>query len=193
MTACRAAAAMLAALFGLAAVACGGGARGPALAAADGSVHAPLVRAPGAVHVVVFVSHECPIANAYAPTLRELAASWAGQPVHLYLAVIDPDLSAAAATAHAQQYDLPGTLLLDPRQELARTLAATRTPEAFVLGDAGLVYRGRIDDQWHGFGARAQAANHHELRDAVAAALAGRAAPVARTDAVGCLLPEPRR
>ncbi|MBL8722756.1 MAG: redoxin domain-containing protein [Planctomycetes bacterium] len=193
MTVRRAAALAFAALCGLLACSGGGAEPGPRLAAADGTVHAPLVRAQGAVHVVVFVSHECPIANAYAPTLRELAAAWAGQPVRLYLVLVDPDLSPAAAAAHAQQYELPGTLLLDPHHELATALAATRTPEAFVLGAAGLVYRGRIDDQWHNFGARAQAANRHELRDAVAAALGGRTATVARTDAVGCLLPEPRR
>jgi hypothetical protein len=61
-----------------------------------------------------------------------------------------------------------------------------------VLDAAGLVYRGRIDDQWSALGARAPAASRHDLRDAVAARLAGRPVAVARTESVGCLLPEPR-
>lgn len=190
---CCSVATVLGAALVLALAACRESSRGPVLAAVDGSLHAPLARPPGAVHVLVFASHECPIANAYAPTLRELAALWAGQPLRLYLAYVDPDLDTATAAQHARDYALPGTVLLDPRQDLARAVGASRTPEAFVLADAGVVYRGRIDDQWHGFGARAQTATHHELRDAVASTLAGRPVAVPRTEAVGCLLPEPRR
>lgn len=172
--------------------ACTGNAAGPELAAADGTRHRPLDRAPGTVHVVVFLSHECPIANAYAPELRALAARWAGRPVRWFLVHVDPDLTAAAAAAHAASYDLPGTVLLDPHHDLVRALGATRTPEAFVLADRGVVYRGRIDDLWQGFGARAATASTHELRDAVDAVLAGRPVATTATDAVGCLLPEPR-
>jgi hypothetical protein len=80
---------------------------------------------------------------------------------------------------------------LDPHQHLARAVGATKTPEAVVLAGSQ-VYRGRIDDQWSALGARAQVASHHDLRDAVAAALAGRPAAVASTPVVGCLLPEAR-
>lgn len=176
----------------LLAAACGG-APGPALTSLDGAVVHPLQRAPGAVHVVVFLSQECPIANAYAPVLRELAQAWRDQPVRLFLTHVDPDLTQAAAAQHAKEYELPGTVLLDPRHELASALGATRTPEAFVLADAGTVYRGRIDDQWAALGARAAAASIHDLRDAVAATLAGQPIATPITDSIGCLLPEPRR
>jgi len=169
-----------------------GGAANPALRDADGVAHQPLARGPGTVHVVVFTSHECPIANAYAPTLKALAASWAGKPVRLFLAHVDPDVAADQVRAHAAAYELPGTVLLDPRHELARALGATRTPEAVVLGDAGIAYRGRIDDQWAALGSRAQQAAVHDLRDAVAAVLAGKAVANPTTDVVGCLLPEPK-
>lgn len=170
-----------------------GGSRGPSLSALDGKLYHPLERAAGTVHVVVFVSQECPIANAYAPTLRELATSWADKPVKLFLVHVDPDLTLETAKQHAAEYELPGTLLLDPRHELAKALGATRTPEAFVLGDTGTAYHGRIDDQWAALGSRAQEAGIHDLRDAVTAVLAGK--PVANpvTDATGCLLPEPKR
>lgn len=147
----------------------------------------------GSVHVLVFTSHECPIANAYAPTLRELAASWMDLPVHVFLVHVDPDLTAAAARGHARDYDLPGTILLDPYQDLARALDVRRTPEAVVLTAASAVYRGRIDDQWHALGARNPTVAHHDLRDAVAGAVRGERATAQGPPAVGCLLPEPRR
>ncbi|HEX6813478.1 MAG TPA: redoxin domain-containing protein [Planctomycetota bacterium] len=159
----------------------------------DGRVHQPTEPARGQVHVLVFTSHECPIANAYAPTLRTLASQWQGQPVRLFLIHVDPDLAAAAAAAHARDYELPGAILLDPRHQLATALGATRTPEAVVLSGAGLVYRGRIDDQWRELGARRPEASVHDLRAAVETALKGGVVPAPFPQAVGCLLPEPAR
>ncbi|HEU4420698.1 MAG TPA: redoxin domain-containing protein [Planctomycetota bacterium] len=158
----------------------------------DGKAHDPLAVGHGAVHVLLFTSHECPIANAYAPTLRELASSWSGTAVRLFVIHVDPDLTVAAARTHARDYELPGSILLDPHHQLARAVGATKTPEAVVLTGSSMVYRGRIDDQWRALGSRAQDATSHDLRDAVAAALAGRAVAVASTPVVGCLLPEAR-
>lgn len=159
----------------------------------DAVTHEPLAVAAGAVHVLLFTSHECPIANAYAPTLRELASSWSGTAVRLFVIHVDPDLTVAAARSHARDYELPGTIVLDPHHRLARAVGATKTPEAVVLLPSTIVYRGRIDDQCSALGARAQAASSHDLRDAVAQALAGRPVAVASTPVVGCLLPEARR
>ncbi len=158
-----------------------------------GREHAPLRVAAGGLHVLVFTSQECPIANAYAPTLRDLAATWETAPVRLFLVHVDPDLTATTARDHASAYELPGTILLDPGHHLATALGIRRTPEAVVLGPDQVFYRGRIDDQWHALGARSHTPAHQDLRDAVAAALRGDALPGPHPEAVGCLLPEPRR
>ena len=113
------------------------------------------------MHVLVFTSHECPIANAYAPTLQHLAASWRDAAVQLFVVHVDPDLTAAAAREHARAYALPGTIVLDPAHVLAAALGVTRTPEAVVLTAGGPAYRGRIDDQWRSLGTRAPAATTH--------------------------------
>lgn len=156
----------------------------------DGNLHAVLPVAEGQVHVVVFTSHECPIANSYAPTLRELAGGWQGTPIRLFVVHCGPDLGPAQAAVHARQFELPGTVLLDPHLELAQRLGAQRTPEAVVVTASGTAYRGRIDDQWAALGSRRAAADHHDLRDAVTSALTGRAVPTPWPAAVGCLLPE---
>lgn len=158
-----------------------------------GTLHAPLDGAGETVQVFVVTSQECPIANAYAPVIAELAQSWRDRPVELWIVHADPDLDAAAAAAHARDYELPGTVLLDPGHDLIRALGADKTPEAVVRHRGAIVYRGRIDDQWQALGARGQEASRHDLRDAVTATLEGRPVPTARTEVVGCLLPEPRR
>ena len=166
---------------------------GPVVMDCHGEQHAPLAVAGDAVHVVVFISHECPIANGYAPTLRTLQEAWSRDSrVQLFLVHVDPDLSAEQALVHAKDYELPGTLLMDPTQVLAKECGATITPEAVVVRASGIAYRGRIDDQWRKLGSRAPQASQNDLADAVANVLAGK--PVAQPfpKAVGCLLPEPR-
>ena len=142
---------------------------------------------------MVFTSPECPIANGYAPRLRELVREFEGRPVQWFLVHVDPDVDAARAGAHRREFELPGRVLLDPQQRLASELGITRTPEAAVVTPTGLAYRGRIDDQWLRLGSRAPAASQHDLRDAVQAVLAGRVVESPHPAAVGCRLPEPRR
>jgi hypothetical protein len=67
----------------------------------------------------------------------------------------------------------------------------TVTPEAVLLDDRGRVrYRGRIDDQFAARQRRNAAPRTHELRDAIAAVLAGREVAEPHVEAVGCPLPE---
>jgi len=172
------------------AVACGCATSGATAATdLDGVQCEPLQVPEGRIHVLVVTNHECPIANSYAPTLRALAEAWRPLPVDLFLVHVDPDITVAAARAHAAAYELPGHVLLDPRQQIAAAVGATRTPEAVVLNRSGVLYRGRIDDQWRALGERLPAPTVDDLRAAVAAALKGE--PVARPfmPATGCLLP----
>ena len=187
---------------GLGAVLAGGfascvGTPAPAPAAAttvldlDGRAHQPLQVSPDGVHVLVFLSQECPIANGYAPTLQLLAGADAPPAVRWFLVHVDPELAVAAARDHATAYGLPGTVVLDPQHQLARALGITRTPEAAVLGPTGLCYRGRIDDQWAALGSRRPAPTCRDLQAAIALARTGRATAEPWPTAVGCLLPEP--
>ncbi len=157
----------------------------------DGRIVDPRVVPTGCVHVVVFTSHECPIANGYAPTLQELARVHTAPAVRWFFVHVDPDLEVAAARDHAQSYGLPGTLLFDRRHDLASALQVTKTPEVVVLSGNEVCYRGRIDDQWRALGTRG-AATQQDLAQAIERARRGQATPAPWPAAVGCLLPEPR-
>ena len=93
----------------------------------DGRPQQPLQVPPGAVHVLVFVSQECPIANSYAPTLQRLAQQQTGAAVHWFVVHVDPELAAAAAREHAAAYDLPGTVLRDPQHQLVQGISGVRS------------------------------------------------------------------
>jgi hypothetical protein len=81
---------------------------------------------------------------------------------------------------------------MDPEQTLAHHVGATATPQAAVLDRAGnVVYLGRIDDRYVGFGRRREMTTSHELRDALDAVIEGRAVTRATAPTIGCEIPPP--
>ena len=153
---------------------------------------APLDVGRATAHVLLFTTVDCPIANGYAPAIRELATEYETRGVRFFLVHVDPDVDASRARQHAEDfgYDLP--VLLDGGHSLVRALGATITPEAAVLTpDGSLAYRGRIDDWYAGLGRKRVRPTTFDLRDALEDVLQGRPVGVPRTDSVGCLMPEP--
>ena len=158
-----------------------------ALCSLDGSEHRPLEVAARTLHVLLFLTTDCPIANAYAPTIARLREEFEAQGVRFFLVHVDPQLGPDAALHHAAAYGHRPPILLDRRHELVRAVGATITPEVAVLAPGGvLAYRGRIDDWFGAIGKKRPAPTGHDLRDALGELLAGRAPREARTEAIGC-------
>ena len=150
----------------------------------------PLPSAVGKKAVVLlFIARDCPVSNSYAPEIGRIIARYTPLKVGFTLVYPDPDTSLAAARQHAKDYGYTCPLLLDSTHKLVRRAGATVTPEAAVFAPGGrLLYRGRIDDLYLGFGKRRNAATRHDLRDALDAVLAGHAVPAPRTEAIGCFI-----
>jgi peroxiredoxin len=163
---------------------------------------APVIRAPDGrsirlqapemgVLVLVFYSTECPISNAYSPTLNGLVRAYPADRFRLVGLCTDPDRTDAQLAEHKTEYELSFPVAADRGLAVARRYGVTKTPEAVALDASGRVrYRGRIDDQ---FAARSKKNRHprtHELRDAIDALLTGREVEQPEVPAVGCPLPE---
>jgi hypothetical protein len=153
----------------------------------------PLHGAPGEVSVIVFSSTDCPVANALAPALARIHADTEDPRLRFHLVHVSPGLTPEDAEAHAREYDLGMTRVLDPEHRLVRALGATVTPEAVVLrfdeqGRAVTVYTGRINDLFLAPGRRRPRVQRHDLREAIEAALAARPFEGAQEPAVGCLI-----
>ena len=154
----------------------------------DGTTQRPFQSASHA-RVFLFVRTDCPISNRYAPELQRMAAEFKGRDVEFWLVYSDHSEQPADITRQIADYNLPGTPLLDPKQELARRAEATVTPQAAVFDQQGrLMYSGRIDDRFVDFGKSRPAAETHDLDAAITATLEGRPVAHARTRAVGCYL-----
>ena len=143
----------------------------------------------GRVHVIVFVRSDCPISNRMAPEVRELCKEFTPRGVDFYLTYVDPRESAEAIRTHLHDYEYTCPALRDMKHDLATATGATVTPEAVVFDkDWKIAYRGRINNQFEDFGKSREKATTHELRDAIAATLAGRPVAAAETKAIGCYI-----
>jgi hypothetical protein len=168
--------------------------RGPStLEFADlaGVPHRPLELQANRAAVVIFVLHDCPISNRYAPEIQRLADEFASKRVPFYLVHVDPQLSTADAKKHAKEYRYKLPVLVDRRHDLVKHLKATTAPEAFVIGaENKVLYRGRIDDRYAAVGKPRSQVQRQDLRLALSAVVAGKPVEVAETKAIGCYIPE---
>ena len=157
-----------------------------------GELQRPLHPEGNQAHVLVFVTTDCPIANGYAPEIQSIADDYRDRSVRFFLVHVDPQVTREAAAAHALDYGFEVPILLDPTQELVAETGATITPEAVVLTPSGeMAYRGRIDNWYAQLGRKRRFPTQHDLRDAIDAVLAGEPVETARTQAVGCFVPDP--
>lgn len=153
-----------------------------------GRTHQPLV-VSGRANVVIFITTDCPISNAYAPEINSLVEEYLSRGVKFYVAHVDRDVTIEDVRQHAAEYGFKCPVLLDSQHELVKALGATVTPEAAVIdGERRLAYQGRIDDRYTDFGKKRLAPSQRDLREALDAVLAGRKVANPRTRAIGCYI-----
>lgn len=144
--------------------------------------------------VLIFVGHDCPISNAYSPEIARLCKEFGPRKVAFCVVYADADLGRKDAARHAEEFGLPCPAILDPQMTLALRVGATVKPEAAVLSPKGeRLYLGRIDDRYVDFGRRREHPTSRDLRDALAAVLAGRPVATPRTKAIGCDIDLPQK
>src|SRR5437773_1520272 len=102
----------------------------PRLKGPDGRV-VDLAPPRGGVTALVFYSPECPISNAYSPTLSRLVGEFPAGSLKLVGICVDPDLAEADVAAHARDFGLKFPVVHDRHGRVARRVGATVTPEAF--------------------------------------------------------------
>lgn len=132
--------------------------------------------------VLIFISVQCPVSNAYNERIEKLASDYRARGVNVIGINANATESAEDVKQHAAAKNLTFTILKDKGNKIADRLGAQVTPEAFFLDASGkLVYRGRIDNSRAG-----TAITANDLREAIEATLAGQ--PVAKSEAraFGC-------
>ena len=140
--------------------------------------------------VFLFLATDCPISNRYAPELQRLDKQFRGDGVQFYLVYVDPGLPAEELLKHQKEYQLPGTIALDPKHALIEAARIKVTPETAVFDRTGrLVYHGRIDDRYPALGQVRRRVQKHELADTLASLVGERPVTTSPQPAVGCPIP----
>jgi hypothetical protein len=137
--------------------------------------------------VFVFLGPECPISQRYVPELNRIAAGQGTNGVEFFGVVSGRSMTRTQAVEFVKDYAIRFPVLFDDGLALARWLRPTHMPEAFVLkSDGDGLYHGRIDDWFESPGKARAVIQHRELRDAIAAVLAGKPPAKSFAPPVGC-------
>lgn len=134
--------------------------------------------------VLLFISVQCPVSNAYNERMEKLAQDYKSKGIAVIGINSNVKEDADAIRGHAAENKLSFPILKDPANKIADKLGATVTPEAYFLGaDSKLLYHGRIDNSRNGDNIEST-----DLRDAIDATLAGK--PIEKTEAkaFGCTI-----
>jgi hypothetical protein len=157
---------------------------------ADHDVPQQLASARAAV--LVFVGTECPLTRAYLPTLGLLYDAYASRGIAFFAVYSNAQDGEGSIAGHASRYGLRFPAVKDVHNELADALAASTTPEAFVVDPQGeVLYRGLIDDQY-GIAYHNIQARQWYLAAALDDLIAGRPVAQASTRPQGCSISRER-
>lgn len=137
--------------------------------------------------VVVFLSPTCPLSQKYTLTLNQLAKEFHGK-VKFYGVFAETDPVLEDYIHFRKKYNIQFELLVDNDKKLVKNLAASITPEAFVMNKSKLVYQGAIDDWVIELGKTKKQASVHFLRNALQSILANQTPAYSYIKPIGCFI-----
>ncbi len=132
--------------------------------------------------VLIFVSTQCPVSNAYNERMAKLYSQYKDKNVKIIGINSNKAETAEEIKKHADEKNLQFAILKDENNIVADKFEASSTPEAYVLnGNLDVVYHGRIDDN-----RKAEDVQTSDLSVAIDEVLAGKAVSNPKTKAFGC-------
>ncbi|MFM9872927.1 MAG: redoxin domain-containing protein [Fimbriimonadaceae bacterium] len=144
-----------------------------------------------AATVLVFISHDCPIANDSQPDLQKIYTKYKSKNINFVGIYIDPRLTKSQVLKHKSDFKFTYSQSIDTSHALVKFLNAKVTPEAFVLDKDGKTrYQGRINNMYSDLGVRRKTITSHDLDNAIASVLAGKNLNPSKTTPYGCVIPD---
>ncbi len=132
--------------------------------------------------VMIFVSTQCPVSNAYNQRMQALFEDYHEKNVAFLGINSNKSEDVKEIRKHAAENDLKFTILKDEKNIIADKFKASFTPEVFVLsGDFEILYHGRIDNS-----RRESDVKTMDLRNALDEILLGKKVSDPETKAFGC-------
>ncbi len=137
--------------------------------------------------LLMFFAPDCPLCITFSKPINELHDSF---PDVQFLAVLSGSHYSKAEVEHYfEQTGLKAELIMDPDYRIAKSFAASITPEFFLIDkEANILYQGLLDDRMESVGVYRKVWNNYFLKDALESNMYGRDIYPTRTDAIGCVL-----
>ena len=134
--------------------------------------------------VVMFISTQCPVSNAYNERMENLYKTYKAKDVAVIGINSNKGESVEEVKEHAKDHGLTFTILKDHNNIVADKFGASFTPEIYVLGkDMNILYHGRIDDS-----RRQSDITSKDLENALNEILDGKQVSTPVTKAFGCTI-----
>ncbi|MBS4028576.1 MAG: thioredoxin family protein [Ignavibacteriales bacterium] len=134
--------------------------------------------------VLMFISTECPVSNAYNERMAKLYDKYSKKNVTIFGINANKEETIADIEEHSKEHKFLFPVLKDNGNKIADLYGALVTPEVYVLDKEGkLLYHGRIDDK-----RKVEEVTSKDLENALDALLAGKEIAVKETTAKGCTI-----
>ena len=141
------------------------------------------------VTVLMFISTQCPVSNAYNERIIALHNDYKDQGIQFIGINSNRNESVEEIVEHNKANKFSFLVLKDLKNEIADKFVAKRTPEVYLLDDKRILrYRGAIDNSQKN-------PETHYLRETLALVVAGKEIPenLKKTKAFGCTIKRVRR
>jgi peroxiredoxin len=146
-----------------------------------GAVHFSALR--GAVTVVTFIATQCPVSNSYNDRMNTIYKDYSGRGVKFVFINSNRTEPLEEVARHAKEHFV-FPVYKDENNVVADRFGASVTPEAFVIGRAGVIlYHGSIDDSMD-----VRHVRERRLRNALDEVLEAKPVERAETKAFGCTI-----
>jgi peroxiredoxin len=134
--------------------------------------------------VVMFISTQCPVSNAYNERMVELYKMYSGKGVAFLAVNSNTGESIEEIEKHSHKHEFEFPVLKDWRNVVADKFGALVTPETYLIDSTGVLrYHGRIDDS-----RRAAQVKERDLQNALDAYLQGKPIAKKEAQAMGCTI-----
>ncbi|MCH8331810.1 MAG: redoxin domain-containing protein [Bacteroidetes bacterium] len=139
--------------------------------------------------IFVFITPECPIAQRYTLTMRNMAKEYEKNNIKIYGIVSGTYYTVKDMKKFKKKYLIDFPIFFDRSLIVTKTLDAQITPQAFLVDNRGKVlYDGQIDNWYFALGRARQVITEFYLKDAVQSYLANEEIKVKKTRAIGCII-----
>lgn len=138
--------------------------------------------------VCISLSEVCMISQFYIREFQRIARDWSNDSIGFFGFFPNPFSDTQAIKEFCQSYQITIPLAMDRQAAFSRFFGVAKTPEAVILKNGSIVYKGPIDDYYVAIGRHRGKTNFHYLENSLKSLSKGKNPESPWPTAVGCII-----